>query len=240
MADQWFSFFPGDYLRDTRGLSLAEHGAYFLLLSELYVRNGEPLPANAKQLHTICSAFAKAEKAAVDTVIRRYFEKVDGGYIQGRAMEEIARRQEISKKRAVAGSKSRASVKQLQPANAKQLHTPPPPQEEDSSLRSESSLLDLGLPPEDSSGNSVTKLRVRAPDLVWDATLEVCGLAGAEPTPTERGRWNKAVKDLKAAGATPQEIRARAQAYRRRWPKIDLTPMALASNWNQCVAEKTG
>ena len=78
--------------------------------------------------------------------------------------------------------------------------------------------------------------RQKAQDHIWDTLLEVCGLSGANPTPSERGAWNKSVQALKAVDATPAEIQARATAYRRKWPQVSLTPTALARRWNECVA----
>ena len=48
---------------------------------------------------------------------------------------------------------------------------------------------------------------------------------------SERGRWNRAVADLREADASPVEVLERVVEYRRRWPKIDLTPTGLAGNW---------
>jgi uncharacterized protein YdaU (DUF1376 family) len=42
MSLNHFPFYPGDYLRDTQRLSLAEHGAYMLLIMEYFVAG--PLP----------------------------------------------------------------------------------------------------------------------------------------------------------------------------------------------------
>jgi hypothetical protein len=71
----------------------------------------------------------------------------------------------------------------------------------------------------------------RAPDPVWDAMVDACGLAGTSPTPGERGKWNKAAKELRSAEATPEEIHRRAQTYRRRYPQTTITPLALSNNW---------
>lgn len=69
----------------------------------------------------------------------------------------------------------------------------------------------------------------------WDAVVEVCGLEGRTLTRSERGRVAKAVSELAEIGATPDEIRSRAKAYRTKWPNIDLTPTALAANYSQVV-----
>jgi len=74
----------------------------------------------------------------------------------------------------------------------------------------------------------------RSEDELFETLVEVCyGRPYGEVTFTaaERGRINAAVKQLRAVGATPDEIRERAARYRARWPGVDLTPTALAANW---------
>lgn len=73
-------------------------------------------------------------------------------------------------------------------------------------------------------------------DWVFETLAEVCGLDWKNLTSLERGRLNVAAKALRPVCADEDEIRRRAGAYRKRWPGIDLTPTALASNWGQCVA----
>lgn len=81
------------------------------------------------------------------------------------------------------------------------------------------------LPP--SGGESK---KSRKPDHIWDAVVAECG----DPrTTSERGKFNKAVKELKEAGATPDAIRDKAKLYRDRYPRAALTPNALAGHWGQ-------
>jgi hypothetical protein len=71
--------------------------------------------------------------------------------------------------------------------------------------------------------------RAMRQDVVWEALTEQMG----EPvTKSERGRFNRAVKELKEIGAGPEEIAAKCKMYRLRWPNITLTPQALTSNWS--------
>lgn len=79
------------------------------------------------------------------------------------------------------------------------------------------------------------KATPRAKDELWDAVMEVCGLTDRTPTKSERGGWNKAVKELRDIGATAADIHARAKAYRKNWPNVSLTPNALARRWNECA-----
>lgn len=78
----------------------------------------------------------------------------------------------------------------------------------------------------------------RKRDLLFEALAEVCGLDYTKLTRTERGRLNKALKDLREVDATPDLVRARAKEYAKKWPDIDLTPTALASNWNQLQSKQ--
>ena len=74
----------------------------------------------------------------------------------------------------------------------------------------------------------------RSKDQLFEALVEVCyGRPYGETTftPAERGRINAAVKQLRTVGATPADVRERAARYRARWPGVDLTPTALAANW---------
>ena len=79
-------------------------------------------------------------------------------------------------------------------------------------------------------------------DLLFESLASACGLDWKQLTRTERGRLNKAVKELREIGATPEQVRERAAIYRQRCPDYFLTPQALVGNWSlmaQCVAEKS-
>lgn len=51
-------------------------------------------------------------------------------------------------------------------------------------------------------------------------------------TKSERGRYNRALKELRDAGATPDEITKRARHYAQTYPGASLTPTALATHWS--------
>lgn len=87
----YFEFYPGDYLRDTTRLTLAEHGAYLRLLMAYY-SDEQPLPAENDALFRIVSAQNSAEKQAVLKVADLFFPVTrDGVRRNGRADEEIAK-----------------------------------------------------------------------------------------------------------------------------------------------------
>lgn len=98
--DIWYPRYPGKYARKTATLSLAEHGAYALLMDFYYV-NG-PLPLDWVHLHRICKALAPTEQEAVHNVVGRYFKQTVDGWINDRAEEELKKRSEISDKRRAA------------------------------------------------------------------------------------------------------------------------------------------
>lgn len=106
----WYSFHVADYARDTAHLSMLEHGAYRLLLDHYYM-TGEPLPANAEQLHRICRAVADAEQHAVQVVVEQFFELTDNGWAHERVEAELAEARRLSEKRRQAAALSHAKRK---------------------------------------------------------------------------------------------------------------------------------
>lgn len=78
----------GDYAKDTKHLSMLEHGAYGLLLDRYYSTE-EGIPAG--QVYRVTGAKSKAERAAVDAVLAEFFSLSDGVWIKNRVEEEIQR-----------------------------------------------------------------------------------------------------------------------------------------------------
>lgn len=82
----------------------------------------------------------------------------------------------------------------------------------------------------------------RERDLAWEALVEVTSANEA----MERGRLNTALKAIRVAwqseGGAPEdlheEIPRRAVAYRKMWPKMALTPTALATHWKRVMAQR--
>lgn len=91
MSDQYYCFYPGDYQRDTSGLTLTEHGAYRVLLDAYYMEGS--IPKEKERLYRICRAMTDEEKGAVGYVVGRYFKDSGNGHLSNKkADEEIARR----------------------------------------------------------------------------------------------------------------------------------------------------
>jgi uncharacterized protein YdaU (DUF1376 family) len=92
----YYKRYMGDYQRDTGDLSLAQHGAFTVLLDHYYsVR--KPLPAAMEKLHRLCRATTKAEQDAVESVVDEFFKLgPDGLRHNARADEEIAKWEEFA------------------------------------------------------------------------------------------------------------------------------------------------
>lgn len=86
----WYKRYMGDYGTKTTGLSLAERGAYDSLLDEYYTKE-LPLPKDKRELYRIVRAFERWERAAVDSVLAKFFSLTDAGYSNPRAEEELAK-----------------------------------------------------------------------------------------------------------------------------------------------------
>lgn len=93
MADPYFPFFPGDYLRDTMDLTLPEHGAYILMLLNLYSTG--TLPSDRDRLYRITHAMTEEERRAVDSVAERFFHMQDGVLINQKANKVKQDREEF-------------------------------------------------------------------------------------------------------------------------------------------------
>ena len=97
MANPWYPFFPGDYARDTSHLTLAEHGAYRLLLDHYY-STGRPIPADPERAFCICRAFTSELQASVCSVLKQFFTETPDGWRNQRADRQIEKQQRVSAK----------------------------------------------------------------------------------------------------------------------------------------------
>lgn len=137
---------------------------------------------------------------------------------------------EVSKKRAEAGrrggrrsgSNQRAEQEATSEANDKQSA---------SKLLKPVPARPVPTPEEDHSASAKPTRRPRKPDPIWDTVLDSCGINPAEMTQSLRGSTNKAVKQLKDIGATPEGVKARARRHLEIWPNVTLTPSSLAKNY---------
>lgn len=78
----------GDYQRDTGTLSLAEHGAYLLMI-QIHCATERPLP-DGEALFRLLRATNKAEKLAINRILRDFWTRTESGYVNARCLTEIA------------------------------------------------------------------------------------------------------------------------------------------------------
>lgn len=67
-------------------------------------------------------------------------------------------------------------------------------------------------------------------DQLWEAVMLACGISG-QITNGARAGYGKAVKELREAGATPDDVAERGRNHRQMWPHASLTPHSLAKHW---------
>ena len=79
----------GDYAKDTRHLSLLEHGIFNLLI-DTYYTNETPLPSDVAQVARRLGARSQEEIAAVEAVLNDFFTLESDGWHQTRCDQEIA------------------------------------------------------------------------------------------------------------------------------------------------------
>jgi len=85
----YFELHIGDYQRKTAHLSLAEHGAYSLMLQTFYATE-RPLPADRKVLYRLLRADSAAERKAVDSIAAQFWQPANTGLTNKRAEEVLA------------------------------------------------------------------------------------------------------------------------------------------------------
>lgn len=83
----------------------------------------------------------------------------------------------------------------------------------------------------DTEETLATAKPTRKKDPIFEALIEACGWDLNALTDSARGRTNKAAKELRQIGATPEGIHARAGVHRSKWPDMSLTPNSLAANY---------
>ncbi len=99
----YYRRYVGDYMRKTTALSLAEQGAYNVLL-DTYYANEQPLPGSIDALIRMCRAISKVEQAAVRSVAEAFFPMGEDGLRHNkRADEEIAKAQSVISAQRVSG-----------------------------------------------------------------------------------------------------------------------------------------
>ena len=117
--------YTGDYIRDTRGLSTAQHGCYLLMLMFCWDSKG-PLPLDEQEIAGICNVRSDDEVQAMRKVLIKYFIKTDDGYYNKRMAELVVDAEFLSKNRSNSGKlgaavRARSKARSQSKASAKQV-----------------------------------------------------------------------------------------------------------------------
>jgi len=80
--------------------------------------------------------------------------------------------------------------------------------------------------------------RKRERDILFETVAAVCGHSLQSLTKSERGRLNKATKELREAGATPDTVRLAGREWTAVYPSARLTPTALIAHWSTLVVKE--
>jgi uncharacterized protein YdaU (DUF1376 family) len=107
MANAWTAFYWRDYIADTGHLSLAQHGAYILLMAHYY-STGKPLPADLNQLGRICRCLKHDDSQAVTEVLAQFFVRDSDTYRHKRIDQELAKHEQVASKYAARAKKAAA------------------------------------------------------------------------------------------------------------------------------------
>ena len=75
-------------------------------------------------------------------------------------------------------------------------------------------------------------------DELFEAVASACGIDIKQLTGTSRGQLNKATKELRDIGATPDQVGDKARAYRTQYENATLTPVALVKHWPSLITKK--
>jgi len=113
MSRPWMPLYVADYLRDTRRLTAAEHGAYLLLIMEYWTSGS--LPDDDRQLSRI-TCMTPAEWRRARPNVQSFFTD---GWRHKRIDTELAKSAEISSKRSASAKQKHSN----RSANAEQLDT---------------------------------------------------------------------------------------------------------------------
>ena len=84
---KFYKRFPGDIMKKTSGLTMAQFGAYDRLIDWCYANEK---PVDPEEIYTITHAQSPADRKAVDRVLAKFFTLSGDGYRQERIEEVIA------------------------------------------------------------------------------------------------------------------------------------------------------
>ncbi|TDE17685.1 DUF1376 domain-containing protein [Dyadobacter psychrotolerans] len=102
MTQAWYPFYWSDYSGKTFNLTMAQHGAYMLLLRHIYTTE-QQIPV--KQCYSIARALSDQDQSDVDVVLHQFFKLKNGFWVSEKTIEVINQTNERHEKRVNAGKK---------------------------------------------------------------------------------------------------------------------------------------
>ena len=149
-----------------------------------------------------------------------------------RAVEELIELGAISKQQRVADGKYQSSLYTIRRIAPSRTHatTPVAPVQRPPSHPCDIELEPKNIEPKNSLAAAPQEKSAKKDEL-FEAVAEACGIDWANITTSGRGQLNKATKELREIGVTPDQVGGRAAAYRKTYPDAPLTPSALAKHW---------
>ncbi len=219
MSRPWMPLYVSDYLADTRHLSLAEHGAYLMLIMHYWQKGG--LPDDDDKLARIVGVTPKKWKL-FKPLLGEFFSD---GWIHKRIDDEIKKSRQASERRALSGkagglakaSNARAMLEQCSNNAVASTST-----YIDSSLRSESILSKISndifsssagpddgalsaRKPEKANGHAERELILDMVD-IWNTEALAMGLPAVRNiTATRQSALKARVADFAEDGIAPQD-----------------------------------
>ncbi len=107
MADlRWMKFWPGNYLGDTGHLTLAEHGAYLMLLFHAWDHPTCSLPADPEWLKRRLRVDDEEFASVVQPVIEEFWIEEEGRLHQKRQRKEWFQAKASAERRSKSGKKA--------------------------------------------------------------------------------------------------------------------------------------
>ena len=103
----WFQMRPADYLLDTLGLTVDEHGLYCLMMFTYYWQGS--LPSDRTELYRVAHATTEALRASVEVIAKRYFHEDGAHLVHNRIERELANVRQFMNRQSAAGKASAAA-----------------------------------------------------------------------------------------------------------------------------------
>ena len=221
---KWYRKNLGDWETATRGLSMAEDGAYDRLLSYYYATEGGIPADRVEAIYRICGAVTNKDFLLVDNLLPHFFTLENGFWRNAHADAEISRYLKVCEKKSEGGKigarRSLITRAALTQGNAGaypllRARATEPRTNEEYSIP-----LLSGKSPTPEEVDARKKRRQGAAQLAWKVIKYLNEQAGTRYTGS-RGHIQLLVQRIVIDGATEEELRAVIDAKAKEWGQDD-------------------